>query len=914
MTLSPGKADSGQDAQGALLSAFLMAACLACGGLSGLSASTPEGIAFFEKKIRPVLVEHCYKCHSAEAAAGKKLKGQLFLDHRAGVLQGGESGPAVVPGKPSESLLMEALGWKNKDLQMPPKNRLPETVVADFRRWIELGAPDPREGTTTTTPRAVSLEEGRKLWAFGPLRRPAVPEVKDTAWARADLDRFILARLEVEGLRPNPPVERRKWIRRAYLDLIGLPPTPEEVQAFVEDSAPAVRQRLVERLLGSAHYGERWGRHWLDLARWAESSGYENDNNRPHAWHYRDFVIRAFNEDLPYDTFVKWQIAGDEIAPGNPEAQKATGFLAAGPMNGQVTQREAEKERYDVLDDWVHTIGTSMLGLTLGCARCHDHKFDPLPVEDYYSLVSTFASTVRVNRNVLKDPVTEELDGWRRAHRRLLEARTRHEEEEVRPRASGLSLEEAPASPLWVVLTPEKITPGGHQAEVTTRFETRADGASLIAEANGEIARYTVELRTQLEDLRALRLEVLPDETLPASGPGLGDFGEFQLRRFELSVSPATGGPSVKVSLPTSRDTLKKIEGGSWLFTPDAPVPQAAVFEFGEPIRFEGGSVLEVTMNFRGDNPRGRQALGCFRISVATGSVPEDFDGPEIDEENLVRARRALALAPGKRSARQRDAVVELAARQDPAWRWLDRAVRTSQAKRPWPEYDVALITTEARGLVPQRLKVQGPDFYEKAYVLRRGSPELKEEEAQPGFLRVLLRNPKGRARWMPPVPAGARTSYRRAALAHWLTDVDAGAGALLARVIVNRLWQHHLGRGIVRTPSDFGAQGAAPTHPELLDWMASELIAHDWSLKSMHRLIMNSAVYAQGIESDARRRGIDPENKLWWRRDQRRLESEVLRDCMLAVSGRLDRTLFGPGTLDEASVRRSIYFRVKRS
>ena len=895
---------------GCLIVAFMVCSVWSCGS----SAQTPDEIAFFEKKIRPVLVEHCYKCHSAEAEADKKLKGALFLDQRAGVLRGGESGPAVVRGKPGESLLLEALSWENEDLRMPPKSRLSETVVADFRRWIELGVPDPRKGGPPSGRPGVSLEEGRKLWAFQPLVRPDLPKVKDTEWAWSELDRFILARLEIAGLRPNPPTDREKWIRRAYLDLIGLPPTPAEIQAFVEDPTPAARQRVVDRLLGSPHYGERWGRHWLDLARWAESSGYENDNDRPHAWHYRDFVIWAFNTDLPYDKFVQWQIAGDEIAPGNARAEKATGFLAAGPMNGQVTQREAEKERYDVLDDWVHTIGTSMLGLTVGCARCHDHKFDPLPVQDYYSLVSTFASTVRVNRNVIRDPATQQRDAWRRAHQRLVEARTRYEEKEVRPRAPSLSLEELPDSPLWVVLVPEEIVPGGNQAEVTTRFEQRADGASCIVEANGEIAQYTVRLRTQLQDLRALRLEVLPDERLPNSGPGLGDFGEFNLTRFSLTVARTTGGPAADVALPTARDTLKRFQDGSWSFTPDAPVPQAAVFEFESPVGFDGGSVLDVTMRFRADNPGGRKALGCFRISVATGCIPTSFDGPEIGETALLRARQALARLPEEHSVLQRESLVQLAARHDVQWRRLDRAVRTSRAERPWPKYDVALTTTEANELVPYRLKIQGPDFYQNAYLLRRGNPELKLQEAQPGFLRVLLRDPNAVSKWIPSDAAAARTSYRRAALARWLTDVDSGAGALLARVIVNRLWQHHLGHGIVTTPSDFGAQGARPTHPELLDWLASELIARQWSLKAVHRSILLSAVYAQGTQSDEERRQKDPENTLWWRRAQRRLESEILRDSMLAVSGRLDKSLFGPGTLDESSVRRSIYFRVKRS
>ncbi len=603
---------------------------LLCGN-TAISQTDVEGVQFFERNIRPVLVERCYKCHSTGA---KQVQAGLFLDTRQSVRAGGERGPAVVPGNVGDSLLIEAI--RHESLQMPPDGKLPDEVIADFVRWVEMGAPDPRDGAAT--PRALDRDAGRQFWSFQPLGNYQPPEVPGAEWALTPIDRFILAHQQARGVGPGPMADRRTLLRRAYFALTGLPPSPDETEAFLSEVSPQAYERLVDRLLRSEHYGERWARYWLDVVRFAESNGFEQDEDRLEAYHYRDFVIRALNEDMPYDQFVRWQIAGDLLAPDSQSARAATGFLVAGVENVIQTEKEFERDRYNKLDDIASTIGTAMLGLTIGCARCHDHKFDPISQRDYYRFLSTFGKTMSAQ--------------------------------------------------------------------------------------------------------------------LP-----LGEKGK-------------------------------------------SPVAYVAV---------EVGS--EVTVSDREE----------FRFGTK--------------KENFV--------------------------------------------------------------------------LKSDVYFLSRGDVKGKQDIVTPSFPQVLMRADRQETHWQ---EDGARKRVPRAALANWITDIEEGAGHLLARVIANRLWQHHMGKGLVPTPNDFGAQGERPTHPELLDWLANELIRAEWRLKPIHRLIMTSAVYRQTHRSDARNERVDPQNSLLWRRWLRRLEAEAIRDAMLAVSGQLDRTMSGPGTLDASSRRRSIYLTVKRN
>ena len=379
---------------------------LASGMLSACALAAPEtvtanhaadmekGLALFNSDVGALLADHCVKCHGGE----KGTKGALDLSTRELALKGGDTGPAIIPGKSAESLLVQSIRHEDKDLQMPKKeDKLPDDVIAKIVQWVDLGAPYGKSlvAGKSTRDRSKVTDEDRKFWSFQPLPKVEPPPVKNEAWCLTPIDHFILAKLEEKGILPTPPAEKEKLIRRAYFDLIGLPPTPAQVDAFVADTAPNAFEKVVDELLASPHYGERWGRHWLDLARYAESHGYEQDYDRPYAYQYRDYVIKALNDDQPYDEFVRWQLAGDELAPENPEAWKATGFLAAGTHATQITANQAEKERYDELDDMAATTGNTFLGLSVGCARCHDHKYDPIPTTDYYRLISTFTTTVR---------------------------------------------------------------------------------------------------------------------------------------------------------------------------------------------------------------------------------------------------------------------------------------------------------------------------------------------------------------------------------------------------------------------------------------------------------------------------------------------------------------------------------------
>jgi hypothetical protein len=770
--------------------------------LAGSTQAADPGVEFFEAKVRPVLVENCYQCHST---AAKKQKGGLHLDTRDAIRAGGDNGPAVVPGKPAESLLLKAVR-QTGDLKMPPKGKLSDAAIVDLEKWIAMGAPDPRDVATSGKP--VGIEEGRKFWSFQPLHRPAPPEIPNPkTQIPSPIDRFIAAKLTEKGLTPNPPADRRTLIRRVYFDLIGLPPTPEEINEFVNDPDPGAYAKLIDKLLASPHYGERWGRHWLDLARYAESSGYEHDNDRPHAYQYRDFVVQALNRDVPFDKFVQWQIAGDELEPHNPLAVKATGFLAAGPMNGQVTEREVEPARYEVFDDWVGTLGTTFLGLTVGCARCHDHKYDPIPSRDYYNLAANFTKAVRANVNLPRN-------------RR----------------------DECPKPPVpWVVLEAKEVKAGGGRGHDHT-LTGQPDGSYLFTRVNGEIGPIEFVATSPPGKVTAVRVDALTDESLPNYGPGLGDHGNFTLSDFAV-----TAGKQSRVSLKLLRSTTGAKGGTSWsVDRKHAGRDQSAVYDLAG---LAVGPELRFRLSFPGDSPAGRQALGKFRLSVCTGEVPAELAPP----------------------------------RPEPA-----------------PPHEVAFVVTE--GVPPYRMMFQGPDLFAKTFALKRGDVEKKDGVATPGVLQVLSHSRK------------RQSAHPRSDLARWLTDVDHGAGALAARVIVNRLWQHHLGRGIVGTPSDFGKQGDRPTHPELLDWLACELIDGGWSLKAIHREILLSATYQQSTIRNPQAEKVDPDNHLFWRHPLVRLEAEPIRDAMLAISGRLDRRMFGPGALDEGMTRRSIYFTVKRS
>jgi hypothetical protein len=626
-----------------------------------MAAVSPQDAAFFESRVRPLLAERCFECHSHD----KKIKGGLALDSRSGWEKGGDTGPAIVPGKPEESLLIKAISHLDKDLAMPPKKKLGEEEIAILTEWVNMGAPDPREVVAKIG--GMTAAEASAWWAFQPL-----PTASVAAASPAQIDKFIAARLTKAGLAPAPQADKRKLIRRVTFDLIGLPPTPEEVAAFLADDSPEAFSRVVERLLASPRYGERWARHWLDVVRYTDSldtRGFGSEGDVAEAWRYRDWVTRAFNRDLPYDQFIQQQVAGDVLlhqpgAPFDPDQLIATGMYAIGSWgNGDA---DKEKAHTDIVDDQIDVTGRAFLGLTLACARCHDHKFDPITTADYYGLAGIFFSS------------------------RILD-----------------------------------------------RFAPKTAGEKIM------------------------RLSLL------------------------------------------------------------SPVEE---------------------------KQRTATQRRIAEIDEALSEDPTDVASLEREHNRLSTELAHPPMCHGLREG--------------------------------------GIPKTAYEGFHDARIHVRGR-YDRLGDLVSRRFPAILAGENQPSI----------------------RDGSGRLELARWLASPQ---NPLPARVMVNRIWQHHFGEGLVRTPNNFGKLGTAPTHPELLDWLAAEFVRSGWSIKAMHRLIVNSATYQQAATSAAV--ATDPDNLLFGRQNRRRLEAESLRDAMLFVSGRLDLQEGGPSVRDLATPRRTLYITTIRA
>lgn len=875
-----------------------------------------RGLDIFKKHVRPVLVQQCLKCHG-----GETTEGELDLTDRDRLLKGGNGGPAFVSGDAKKSLLFRMVNHDKKPFMPYKGDKLSAETLKQFASWIDNGAPYDaplitRDDATAWT-RKVIDPAARQHWAFQPLNLGGALDVRDVKWSKTAIDTFILAKLEEKELKPNESASPRQLIRRAYFDLIGLPPTPEEVDAFLKESAvkpQAAFEKVIDKLLASPRYGERWARHWLDLARFAESHGFEHDYDRPSAYHYRDFVIKALNQGMPYDQFVKWQLAGDEIAPNDNLALMATGYLAAGVHSTQITKNEVEKHRYDELDDIVATTGTAMLGLTVGCARCHDHKFDALPARDYYRMLSVFTTTIRSEVDLNMDPegFRKAKEGFDKEHEPFAAALARFEKDELPKRFADWQKNDAKNLKIdWLI--PEVATARSAGGATVTKQD---DGSFLVSGKNPPIETLIIVLSTEMTDIRGIRLEALTHASLVKNGPGRAANGNFALTDFKV-IALTNDGKETPVKLKNPRADFEQKGLGvasaididpvtsGWAIDPQFGKDHMAAFEFESPITNSGGLKLSVQLRFNNNVGHG---MGRPRISLTSADRPVDLKATALAES----VYKLIALEPEKRSPEQTALLMKWYRQLDPEWMKLSKATQDHLAKAPKPNVVKALISSE--GLPPLRLHSQGEDFFAETYFLKRGDPTQKDGVAEPGYLQLLTTPGMDEKKWATVAPKGSKLSYRRSAFADWITDVENGAGRLLARVIVNRLWQHHMGRGIVATPSDFGVRGEKPTHPELLDYLARELINNGWQLKPIHKLIMSSAVYQQSSASDNAKTKIDKDNELFWRRPVKRLEAEVIRDSLLAVGGVLDEKMYGPGTLDENSKRRSIYFTMKRS
>jgi len=918
-----------------------------------------RGLSTFSQHIRPVLVKSCLACHG-----GEKTKGGLDLATREDLLKGGTEGPAIVPFSAKDSRLLKLVRHAEEP-HMPEKaDKLSPEVIARLAAWIDDGAPydGPLIAGKVAKDKSKVTEEDRKWWAFQPLAKVEVPSGKYLVISNqssasgtsrpavrpsaplntqslitnySPIDRFLLAAAAPRQV--APPADKRTRIRRAYLDLHGIPPTPEAVDDFVKDASPGAWPKLVARLLDSPRFGERWARHWLDVARFAESSGFEHDYDRPGAYHFRDFVIKALNSDMPFDQFLRWQLAGDEVEPDNPLALSATGFLGAGVFPTQITANEVERTRYDAMDDMLSTTGSAFLGLTIGCARCHDHKYDPLPNEDYYRMLSTFTTTVRSVLDLEMEPEkTREAKAKWQAEAAPLAAELKRHEAELAPKfdawlATGAAM---PTGGVWTV-----VELASTKSKTGATFKKLGDFSYLAEGANGASDEYTFTFNTTQRRLTGLRLEALAHSSMTKGGPGRAENGNFALSKIIVSAAPRGSADAKPVALVKAVADFEQNKAGlsiaaslddqpktGWAVDPQFGKDHAAVFTFGEVVDFPAGATFTVKLQFEVNT---KHNIGCPRLALMADAEPtlKGEDLPAKVTEVLRKAKQPDFAA--KLSAAERATLLDWWLRKDAGWRDRQAKITAHVSREPGVKTQVLVC---AEGNKPLRMHTQGADFFEQTHFLRRGSTDQKLGVAPQGFLQALTRTADAGQRWQWQPPVGAKFSGRRRSLANWLTDVEHGAGALVARVAVNRLWQHHFGRGLVATPDDFGRTGALPSHPELLDWLAGELVRGGWKLKPIHRLIMESAAYRAGAEkylviskqaAQAAGAGAEKPASLntqslitnhFLSHQPRRLEGEALRDAMLAVSGQLDTTMFGPGTKDERSKRRSIYFTMKRS
>ena len=836
-----------------------------------LGAEPVPDVGHFSREVAPIFERRCLRCHDQAQA-----RGGLSLARGADVRIGGDSGPAVVPGHPDQSRLLKLIsGPKPK---MPKKGQaLTQKEKEAVRQWIAAGAAWPED--IVLKARSAADET---WWSLQPVARPPVPAIR-SPWIRNPIDAFALARLQQEGLQPSPEASRRALVRRLHFDLIGLPPTPTQVDTFLQDLRPGAYERLVDRLLASPQFGERWARHWLDIAHYADTHGYERDRRRDHAWPYRDYVIAAFNADKPYDQFLREQIAGDVISPGDPHAVIATGFVAAGPWdftNAVEAQSQVfrDQARSLDLDDMVTTVVTATMGLTINCARCHDHKFDPLSQAEYYGLCAVFTGVKRGDRNTSDQAVQEheqKLATWRK---RLGELEAKIGQRRQQPvsladivaGASGFGGGEAGrgidarsgviqkrkdgflgnvklnvAHPVkWSDLIDSVGIPDGGEGGGEVMISTTGLKVTAITDTDGRTwdhiqtspvrsqkystidgINYASDSRTMLGlhankwitfNLQAIRKACGYDALRLQAVGGYG--GMEQGAGADIRVF-------VDGKLVFERLALRRKDGGI-----DIDIPLAPSARFLTLMATDGGNGISHDQIFFGD-PR---------------LVPTD-DPTDLSDDDRVALER---------------------------WE-TERRTLKAQVRLAGP-------TPKVYALVPQKIV--------PIHILDRGDIRHPGPLAPPSTLSAVAGPPSTLGD--PKMDEG----QRRRALAQWITHP---AHPLTSRVIANRLWHHHFGAGIVATPSDFGFLGDPPSHPQLLDWLSNELQRGGWSLKHLHRIMVTSSTYRQSSGHNSSAAAVDADNRLLWRKSPSRLEAEVVRDAVLAVSGTLNRAMGGPGYRD---------------
>jgi hypothetical protein len=813
----------------------------------------------FERDVRPLLREHCVSCHGPD-----KQKGGLRLDARAFVFRGGHDGPAVRPGHPDTSPLFRRVSSPDADERMPPEGEPPlaASQIASLRAWIAAGAVWPE----TDADRAAAVDPRAGHWAVQPVRADFP--------ADATVDGFLRAALAEHGLAMSPEADRRTLIRRLSFDLHGLPPSPERVEAFVRDPDPRAYERLVEELLASPHYGERWARHWLDIAHYADTHGFERDQLRPHAWRYRDYVIDSLNADKPYDRFLREQIAGDVLAPGDPASVVATGFLAAGPWDfvGQVeTKSDLLKRaaRAGDLDDMVTQVITSTMGITIHCARCHDHKLDPITQREYYSLCSVFAGVTRTDRDVAPEESARLAAEKTRLTRSLAQTRA----EIARLAGDGFALASLLPESSGIDLRLGTVTQTlqGYHRDIQTNRLQKVDslpGVKWVFVPDGR-GTVTVDFRQSVSGIPATSghaWDTIANRPLNAQrGSKLGGT-DYHAPGHTLLAMHANSGITFDLATLRARSGLRAMRLTGVVGFGAGPEAAASRADFTVVV---DSSVAFQALRLRKDETATLDVVVPASARTLSLLATDGGDGIGNDLLFLGDPKLVPESPPGSLAAADAVALRDLRA----------EALRldTELGNLPEPAKVFAIATADP----PPVVRVQ-----------RRGNPEDEGEEVTPGAFA-----------WASHAPAafGDQTlpeGERRRALAAWITHPD---NPLTRRVIANRLWHHHFGQGLVATPSDFGLGGGAPSHPELLDWLADQLLRGGWSLKHLHRLIVTSAAYRQRSDTapGPASSQADAANRLLWRQNPRRLDAESLHDAVLAVAGTLQPQRGGPGFRD---------------
>ena len=956
------------------------------------------GIEFFENRIRPLFIEHCISCHGGNP---DRIRGGLIMTDSVSLMQGGDGGPVIVPGKPDLSPLYLAVTYANPELAMPPAGRLSDQEINDIRTWIEMGAPDPRVDNSLVDP--IDADpwrdpngKGREHWAYVAMKMETPPQVDDVDWPRNTLDTFILAKMEAEGIAPAPEADRRTLLRRVYFDLIGLPPTIEESQAFLNDESPGAYTRLIDRLLDSPHYGERWGRHWLDVARYSDSNGLDENTAFANAWKYRDWVVNAFNTDLPYDQFLTMQIAGD-LLPEPSEREDAidnlvaTAFLALGPK--VLAEPDKEKMVADIVDEQLDVMGKAFMAQTIGCARCHDHKFDPVPTSDYYALAGIFRSTRTMESLNTVARVRERPLGLRSEiiaiadhQARVLEAQENLDKAralratEIQNRLTQRIEDTLLASHEISGLPDYREAENHNGSNLNTDFDRWGPGVGILHTINpGEIQYVEYTLHTEVAGGHVVRMRYASEDERPltvvlngvevsdtfcrnGTGSYLPDGMQWDTLSFQLPVGTSIlrleregSFPHIDRFVITSDIHERAHELELSRVAEDLGIELLVLRRWSEYLAWEPmfsvwreyAAIPHADWNtsapkvharlqkrFAGDTRPDTSGVGprekTFARILLEGSPPTSL------QHLAERIQTSILLVMGAWDALA-TFMPDATALPDKGQEAIRQALVGSSGLLGIDD-ELSIAVGSAYGAEIVRLESEVKELHDRTPadldtgivveegviadmpIFIRGNHTTPREDPTPrGMLTVL-------SGVLAP-PAVRNESSGRLELAKWMTHPD---HPLTARTMVNRIWQWHFGRGLVETSSNFGLRGGRPTHSNLLDWLALTFIQNDWSIKDMHRLIMNSATYRMGRQINPHAMEVDPKNYLLWTRSPRRLEAEPIRDSVFAVGGSLDRTVggsllntgnFGYVTNDQSasnetyvSPRRSLYMPIIRN